>query len=318
MKSESRISSQNSDAVNSLRPRSKSLSLDIRSSDNSDDSKKLQDSDSLKLSSSMDSEEVKKIGKREEHCQSPNGSQTDTQTVDDTLDPDEGGDPHQLSPSTSDTVLLDLNENEAEIGKVMREISQKIPSNDFTYTTCMTSVNNVTYTTCMTSVTTVSQERESMEEFSPVKKSKFSNVPSSLDVQRLMQHQVPERGCQDEPNPLQKSLKAKEGTVKVKSKGSKSTPQCQTVVGTPEKTFVSETQDTEKSPEEIPKSPDPPAKRRKKRVSQQVTVEEKGECPLCGRGMSMKVLQEHAVYCNGSNRSSLTRSTERRRCKNKN
>ena len=49
------------------------------------------------------------------------------------------------------------------------------------------------------------------------------------------------------------------------------------------------------------------AKRQKKRISQQVTIEVKGECPLCGRGMSMKVLQEHAVYCNGSNRSSLTR-----------
>ena len=150
-----------------------------------------------------------------------------------------------------------------------------------------------------------------------------------------MKHQVPERESPDQPNPLWKYLKAKKGIVNVKSKGSKSTPQCQPIVGTPEKTFVSETQNTEKSPEEIPKSPDPPAKRRKKRVSQQVSVEEKGECPLCGRGMSMKVLQEHAVYCNGSDRSSLTRlfvyfltlltfefefyrSAERRRCKNKN
>ena len=39
---------------------------------------------------------------------------------------------------------------------------------------------------------------------------------------------------------MPKFLKAKEGIVDVKSKGSKSTPQCQPIVGTPEKTFVSE------------------------------------------------------------------------------
>ena len=95
--------------------------------------------------------------------------------------------------------------------------------------------------------------------------------------------------------------------VYVTSKGSKSTPQFQSIVGTPEKTFVPETQNTEKSPEEIPMSPDPPAKRRKKRVSQQVAVEVKGECPLCGRVMRIRGLQEHAANCNGSDRSYLTR-----------
>ena len=124
LNSESLSSYQNSDAVNSLTPRSKSLSLDIRSSDNSDNnSKKLQESDSLKLSSSMDSEEVTKNVKREKHYKSPSGSQTDTQAVDDTLDPDDGGGLPQLSPSTSNTVLLDLNENEAKVEKVMHEIS---------------------------------------------------------------------------------------------------------------------------------------------------------------------------------------------------
>ena len=57
--------------------------------------------------------------KREEHYKSPNGSQTDTQTIDDTLDLDNGGGLPQLSPSTFNTVLLDLNENEAKMGKVM-------------------------------------------------------------------------------------------------------------------------------------------------------------------------------------------------------
>ena len=101
----------------------------------------------------------------------------------------------------------------------MRKISDKIPSNDGTYTTCMTSV------------TTLSQKRESMEGFSPGKKSKFINVPSSLDVQRLKKLQVPE-SFQDEPNPLPTFLKAKEGIVYVTSKGSKSTPQFQSIVGT--------------------------------------------------------------------------------------
>ena len=104
--------------------------------------------------------------------------------------------------------------------------------------------------------------------------------------------------------PMPKFLKSKEGIVDVKSKGSKSTPQCQPIVGTPEKTFVSETQNTEKSPEEIARSFGQEAE---KRVSKQVTIEVKGECRLCGRGMSIKVLQKHTVYCNGSNRSSLTR-----------
>lgn len=71
----------------------------------------------------MDSEEVTKNVKREKHYKSPSGSLTDTQAVDDTLDPDDGGGLPQLSPSTSDTVLLDLNENEAKVEKVMHEIS---------------------------------------------------------------------------------------------------------------------------------------------------------------------------------------------------
>ena len=175
----------------------------------------------------------------------------------------------------------------------MREITVKISSNDGMYIMCMTSV------------TTFSQKREYMLNFSQGKKWKFINVPSSLDVQRLKKLQVPE-SFQDEPNPLPQFLKAKEGIDYVTSKGSKSTPQFQSIVGTPEKTFVPETQNIEKSPEEIPMSPDPPAKRRKKRVSQQVT-EVKGECPLCGRLMRMKVLQEHAANCNGSDRSCLIR-----------
>ena len=61
--------------------------------------------------------------KKEEHYKSPSGSQTDTQAVDDTLDPDDGGGLPQLSPSTSNTILLDLNENEAKVEKVMHEIS---------------------------------------------------------------------------------------------------------------------------------------------------------------------------------------------------
>ena len=73
-----------------------------------------------------------------------------------------------------------------------------------------------------------------------------------------------------------------------------------------EKPFVPETQSQEESPEEISKSPDPPAKRRRKKVSQLDSVE-KGECPLCGRIMKTKVLVEHAANCNGSDRSRLTR-----------
>ena len=74
----------------------------------------------------------------------------------------------------------------------MYEISDKIPS------------NADDYMTCMTSVTTLSQN-QSMEGFSPGKKSKFINVPSSLDVQRLKKLQVPE-SFQDEPNPPPKFL----------------------------------------------------------------------------------------------------------------
>ena len=74
----------------------------------------------------------------------------------------------------------------------------------------------------------------------------------------------------------------------------KSTPQFQSILGTPTKAFVLETQNTEKSPEEFQITPDPPAKRRKKRVSHEVPIEVKGECPMCGRLMKTKVLQEHA------------------------
>ena len=145
--------------------------------------------------------------------------------------------------------------------------------------------------TCMTSVTTFSQKWEFLQDFSPGKKSKFINSPSSLDVQRLKKLEVPE-SFQDEPNPVPTFLKAKESIVYVTSKGSKSTPQFQSIGGTPEKTFVPETQNSKKSPEEIPMSPDPPAKNQRKRVSQQVAAEVKGECPLCGRLLRMKVLQE--------------------------
>ena len=174
--------------------------------------------------------------------------------------------PHQLSTQ----FYLTSMKMKPKWGKWCIEISHKIPSNGIRYTTCMMSVNNVMYTLCITSVTNVGQEWESIEEFSPVKKSKLSNVPSSLDIQRLMKHQVSEGESQDQPNPLPKYLKAKEGIINVKSKGSKSTPHCQPIVETPKKTFVSETQNMEGSPEEIQKLPDPLAKRQKKRVSQQV------------------------------------------------
>ena len=75
------------------------------------------------LSSSQNSEEVRINLKREAHYKSSNGSQTDTQIMSDTLDPDDHEVPHQISPSSSDTVLLDLNENEVGLGK---EISNKI------------------------------------------------------------------------------------------------------------------------------------------------------------------------------------------------
>ena len=57
------------------------------------------------LSSSLNSEEVRINMKREEHYKSPNGSQTDTQIMSDTLDPDDREVTHQISPSTSDTVF---------------------------------------------------------------------------------------------------------------------------------------------------------------------------------------------------------------------
>ena len=60
----------------------------------------------------------------------------------------------------------------------MLEISDKI------------SLNDGMYTTGMTSVTTFSQKREYMQNFSQGKKSKFINVPSSLDVQRLKKIRV--------------------------------------------------------------------------------------------------------------------------------
>ena len=60
MNSESTIFSQNRITVKSLMPRAKSFSLDTRSSEsiNRDNSKMFQDSDSLKMSSSLDSEKV--------------------------------------------------------------------------------------------------------------------------------------------------------------------------------------------------------------------------------------------------------------------
>ena len=79
MNSDSTIFSQNSDSVKSLRLRAKSFSLGTRSSDSIDNSKRFQDSDTLKLSSSLHSEEVTKNMKREEVCRSQTGSQTDTQ-----------------------------------------------------------------------------------------------------------------------------------------------------------------------------------------------------------------------------------------------
>ena len=74
----------------------------------------------------------------------------------------------------------------------------------------------------------------------------------------------------------------------------KATPQFQPILGTPMKTFVLETQNTEKSPVEFQMLPDPPAKRQNKRVSHQAPIEVKDKCPICGRLMKTKVLQEHA------------------------
>jgi len=282
MRSESDLSSPKSDAVQSFRPRTKSLTLDLRNSDSSDGdiSKKLQDSDSLslKLSSSLDSDEITKNLKRRDHCNSPNESQMDTQMVQtsDTfiLDTDCDMGPHKLSPSTSDTVSLDYNENEAKMGNVKRETkknSLKLPSDDETYTTGL---------------------------FSSGRNLKFNNVPDSLDVPKLKKFQFSSK-----PKPSQRKVVPRPREYQ------------QAIIKTPEKTFVPETQSPVNSPEEIPKSPDPPAKRRKKKISQLVSVE-KGECPLCGRGMKMKVLEEHAAQCNGSDRSSLSRGAEKKRLTN--
>ena len=146
MKSESDISSCNIDAVKSIRPRTKSLTLDLGSDSNSSDkSKKLQDSDSLSLklssSSNQDSDEVTKNLKGKNQCTTSNGSLVDTQSDTIIFDPDDDGGPHNLSPSTSDTVLLDYNENESKMDKVMHEhekIFRTSPSNDGMDKSCPT------------------------------------------------------------------------------------------------------------------------------------------------------------------------------------
>ena len=309
MRSESDLSSQKSDAVQSLRPRTRSLTLDTRNSDSlngdSDNSKKLQDSDSLslKLSSSLGSDEVtirNKNVKGIDHCNAPNESQMDTQMVQmsDTLILDAGCDrgAHKMSPSTSDTMLLDLNENEAKMGNVKHELkknSLKLLSYDETNTTGLSSAGRNL-------------------------KSKFNDVPDSLDIPKLKKFQFTKNQNRDREDLLHTTLGTNRKAtqfIKVHEIGSKP-PQRkvvprprefhQVIIKTPEKTFVPETQSPENSPEEIPKSPDPPAKRRKKKVSQLVSVE-KGECPLCGREMKMKVLEDHAAHCNGSDRSNLLR-----------
>ena len=259
MKSESDISSPSRDTVQSLRPRTKSLTLDDRNSDSSDLSKKLRDSDSLslKLSSSFDSDEVTKNTKRGDNtmnnCQKyPREVQMSDTFI---IETDKDGDSHQMLPSTSDTVLLDVNENEASMGKG-HESDKIAPTPTPTSSYC-------SYTTCLTSITTAGRK----------------------DFYRTTSGNIRTRGLNE-----------------VESQAILITPE-------PGKTFVPETQasDTDKSPEEIPNSPDPPAKRRKK-VSQLGSVsQENGECPLCGRQMRIKVLEGHALYCNGSNRSNLTR-----------
>ena len=304
MRSESDLSSPKSDAVQSLRPRTKSLTLDTRNSDSlssdSDHSKKLQDSDSLslKLSSSLNSDEFTRNEKgRDYYNNTPNDSQMDTQMVQtsDTFILDAGRDRGSHNPfsSTSDTVLLDLNENEAKMGNEkhgLKKNSLKLLSYNETHTTGL---------------------------FSSGRNSKFNDVPDSLEIPKLKKFQFTKNQYRDRDD-LHTTLRTNEKArqfIKVHEIGSK-LPQrkvvpCprefqQAIIKTPEKTFVPETQSSENSPEEIPKSPDPPAKRRKKKVSQLVSVE-KGECPLCGRGMKMKVLEEHAAHCNGSDRSSLSR-----------
>ena len=282
MKSESDISSSKSDAVQSIRPRTKSLTLDLGSDSNSDKSKKLQDSDSLslKLSSSsyQDSDEVTKNLKGKLHCNTSNGGLVDTQSDTIIFDPDDDGGPHNLSPSTSDTVLLDYNENEAKVDKVMCEhekIFQTPPSND------------------------------GMDNSCPPLWVKNDDANSG-DVSKLYLRgkQVTKLGQVHENPSLTKTIPhAPEylAPAIIKSPEKTFVPETQSQ----EKPFVPETQSQEKSPEEISKSPDPPAKRRRKKVSQLDSVE-KGECPLCGRIMKIKVLVEHASICNGSD-SRLTR-----------
>ena len=288
MKSESDISSFNIDAVKSIRPRTKSLTLDLGNDSNSSDkSKKLQDSDSLSLklssSSNQDSDEVTKNLKGKNQCTTSNGSLVDTQSDTILFDPDDDGGPHNLSPSTSDTVLLDYNENESKMDKVMHEhekIFRTSPSNDGMDKSCPTLLG---------------------------KNLEVNDVANSRDVSQLhfRGNQVTKVSKVHEKPSLTKTIpRAPDYLVPaiIKSPEKTFVPETQS----PEKPFVPETQSQEKSPEEIPKSPDPPAKRRRKKVSQLDSVE-KGECPLCGRIMKTKVLVEHAAICNGSDRSQLTR-----------
>lgn len=220
MKSESHLTPHNNgDAVQSVRPRTKSLSVDLKNSDSSDSIKKFQDSDSLSLKLSS----------------SPGGSQVDTQMdqLSDTfiIDPDYDSGPHVMSPLSSDTVVLDLNENQAKPLKMIKK-------------------------------------------------------DTKID-------KVHELGSNPRPNLWEHQLQA--------------------IIKTPEEPFVPETQS--QSLEEIPKSPTPPTKRRRKKIVQ-LTPGERGECPLCGRVMKMKVLEEHAANCNGFDRSSLVRGADKKRRKN--
>lgn len=279
MKSESDISSSNIDAVKSIRPRTKSLTLDLGNDSNSSDKgKKLQDSDSLSLklssSSNKDSDEVKKNLKGKNQCTTSNGSLVDTQSDTIIFDPDDDGGPHKLSPSTSDTVLLDYNENESKTDKVIHEHEKILWGKNL----------------------------------------EINDVANSRDVSKLhfRGKQVIKLDEVHEKPSLTKTIpRAPEYLVPaiIKSPEKTFVPETQSQ----EKPFVPETQSQEKSPEEISKSPDPPAKRRRKKVSQLDSVER--ECPLCGRIMKNKVLVEHAAICNGSDRSQLTRGSERRRQK---
>ena len=322
IKSETCIISQNIAEPESMRPRSKSLTANFKSSDIIERSKQLVESDSLslKLSSSFESDEITRW-KFSSQGVTQNTEMSDTII----LDPDdpENDNDEKISPSTSNTVLLDHNENE-ENPKLSFD---KQPSSQHYKDSKM-----------LISMTTMSQTASEETGLN----SKFKDVPSSLDVlgrrERNCQALALVTPSQNQQNPLIEMVK----DVKVPLSSYKKcvphsqdfvpvmtsslipdgpndverTSKFEPILKTPERVFVEETQEfedkvtgaelssVEKSPDEIPSTPEPPSKRRRKGRN----VSGKGECPLCGRMMKVKVLEQHADICNGSDRSNLTRS----------